>query len=65
MEKCTQIYDGKEIRKITQEDKDQIKKYVEERSKDAMRNLSFAYKPLEEYAASSKWQDMEHDLIFL
>ncbi|MEI6118120.1 MAG: hypothetical protein WCP92_02490 [bacterium] len=65
MEKCTQIYDGKEIRKITEEDKNQIEKYIEESSKNAMRNLGFAYKPVEKYDASLKWQDMENELIFL
>lgn len=65
MEKCTQIYDGKKIRNITQEDKRQIEKYIEDNANDAMRNLAFAYKPLATYDASSKWQDMEHDLIFL
>ncbi|MFA7298651.1 MAG: cation-transporting P-type ATPase [Candidatus Absconditabacterales bacterium] len=65
LEKCTQIYDGKKVRKITQEDKIQIEKYIKENANNAMRNLTFAYKPLDNYDASSKWQDMEHDLIFL
>ncbi|EKD24700.1 MAG: hypothetical protein ACD_80C00168G0011 [uncultured bacterium (gcode 4)] len=65
IERCTQIYDGKKIRKITEEDKDQIEKYVEENANNAMRNISFAYKPLETYDAWSKWQDMEKDLIYL
>lgn len=65
MERCTQIYDGKEIRNITEEDKDQIKKYIEESSSNAMRNLAFAYKQLDTYDSSLKWQDMENELIFL
>lgn len=65
IEKCTQIYDGKKIRKITKEDSRQIEKYIEENANNSMRNLTFAYKPLDSYDASSKWQDMEHDLIFL
>lgn len=65
MEKCTQIYDGKEIRNITQEDKDQIERYIQESSAKAMRNLTFAYKPLETFDDSWDRQDMEHDLIFL
>jgi Ca2+-transporting ATPase len=65
MERCTQIYDGKEIRNITEEDKDQIKKYIEESSSNAMRNLAFAYKQLDTYDSSLKWQDMEKELVFL
>ena len=65
MEKCTQIYDGTQVRKISEEDKHQIEKYIEETSNKAMRNLSFAYKPLETYDASLKRQDMENNLIFL
>jgi len=65
MEKCTQIYDGKEIRKITDEDKRQIEKYIEDTSNKAMRNLAFAYKHLDTYDPSMKWNDVEHSLIFL
>ncbi len=65
MEKCTQIYDGMQIRDITAEDKYQIEKYIEESSYNAMRNLGFAYKPLETYENSLNWQDMENNLIFL
>ncbi len=65
MERCTQIYDGKEIRNISEEDKDQIKKYIEESSSNAMRNLAFAYKQVDTYDSSLKWQDMENELIFL
>jgi len=65
LEKCTQIYDGKRIREITQEDKNQIEIYIEENANNAMRNLAFAYKPLQKYEATWKWQDVEDDLIFL
>lgn len=65
MEKCTQIYDGKEIRKITEEDQRLIERYIEESANNAMRNLALAYKPIESYDTSSKWQDMENNLIFL
>lgn len=65
LEKCTQIYDGKKIRKITQEDKHQIEKYIEESANDAMRNLAIAYKPMDNYEPTRKWQDIEHDLVFL
>jgi Ca2+-transporting ATPase len=65
LEKCTQIYDGKKIRKITQEDKHQIEKYIEENANDAMRNLGIAYKPIDNYEQTQKWQDVEHDLVFL
>ncbi|MEI6673158.1 MAG: hypothetical protein WCL02_07825 [bacterium] len=65
MEKCTQIYDGKKIRKITQKDKNQIEKYIEESSSNAMRNLGFAYKPLATYESSQTLQEVETNLIFL
>ncbi len=65
LEKCTQIYDGKIIRKLTAKDKHQIEKYIEEQSKEAMRNLCVAYKPLENYDPARKWKDVEYDLIFL
>ena len=65
LEQCTQIYDGKEIRAITQSDKDQIEKYVNESSAKAMRNLSFAYKPLENYDPNMKRSEVENTLIFL
>ncbi len=65
MEKCTQIYDGKNIRKLTDRDKRQIERYIEESANNAMRNLAFAYKPLDVYDPSMKWNDVEHSLIFL
>ena len=65
MEKCTQIYDGTQIRDITDEDKRQIEKYIEESSHNAMKNLAFAYKPLEKYENSLNRQDVENKLIFL
>lgn len=65
LEKCTQIYDGKVIRKLTPKDKRQIEKYIEEQSKEAMRNLGVAYKSLENYDPARKRKDVEHDLIFL
>jgi len=54
MEKCTQIYDGKNIRKLTDRDKRQIERYIEESANNAMRNLAFAYKPLDVYDPSMK-----------
>lgn len=65
LEKCTQIYDGKSIRKITQHDKKRIEEYVDNTSESAMRNISFAYKLLDEYDPSMKWNEVEHSLIFL
>lgn len=65
LERCTQIYDGKKIRKLTQEDKSQIEKYIEENANKAMRNLAMAYKPMETYEPTQKWNDVENNLIFL
>lgn len=65
LEKCTQIYDGKEIRKITEEDRHQIEKYIEDSANDAMRNLGIAYKPMDIYEPTRKWNDVENNLIFM
>lgn len=65
LEKCTHIYDGKRVREITTADKQQIEKYINDTSAKAMRNLWFAYKPLDDYDPSMKWPDVEHSLIFL
>lgn len=65
IERCTQIFDGKEIRAITKEDKDQIEEYVNKTAAKAMRNLSFAYKPIAAYDQNMKRQDVENNLIYL
>ena len=65
MERCTQIFDGDSVRAITQADRDQIQKYVNETSATAMRNLSLAYKTLDEYNSTMKWSEVEDNLIFL
>ena len=65
LERCTQIYDGKTVRKITKHDRKKIEKYINDSSEKAMRNLWFAYKPLEDYDSSMKWNEVEHSLIFL
>ena len=65
LERCTQIWDGKNIRPITSEDKDFIIKKVDEFAMMALRNLSYAYRELPAYDPNAKMEDVEQDLIWL
>ncbi len=65
VDKCTHIFDGKNVRKINKSDKTKIETYINTTSEAAMRNLAIAYKPLDQYNQSMKWNDVEHSLIFL
>ncbi|MEI7919978.1 MAG: hypothetical protein WCH65_07675 [bacterium] len=56
---CTQIFDGNNIRPITQKDTLAFQNYVENQSAQAMRNLAFAYKPIEAYQEKMSWQEAE------
>ena len=62
---CTQIFDGNNIRPITQKDTLAFQNYVENQSAQAMRNLAFAYKPIEAYQEKMSWQEAEQWLILL
>ncbi len=64
LERCTQIFDGKKVRKITEEDKKTIGNAIENFSKQAMRNIAFAYKEIDEYTKDLKMDDAESKLIF-
>lgn len=62
---CTKIYDGKEIRDITDEDKKTIQRYIEEKASYAMRNLAFAYRDIDDYQQNMQLEEAEKNLIFL
>ena len=49
LENSSRIFDGSEVREITQEDRDKILKAIDDFALQAMRNLAFAYKPLDGY----------------
>lgn len=63
--KCTKIYDGKEIRDLTAEDKKIIQWYIEEKASYAMRNLAFAYRKINDYQQNTHLEEAEQNLIFL
>lgn len=65
LDNCTQIYDGKQIRKITKRDKDRILASIDYFASQAMRNLTLAYRILDSNITSMTMQETESDLIFL
>lgn len=65
IEKCTHIWDGQNIRPITNEDKELIKHKDDENAMLAMRNLGYAYKELSDYKENIGIEEVENDLIWL
>jgi len=65
LDNCTQIYDGKQIRKITKRDKDRVLASIDQFASQAMRNLSLAYRVLDPNVTSMTMQETESNLIFL
>lgn len=62
--RCTQIDNGKFIKKITQSDIKNIQAAIDESSAKAMRNIGFAYKEIDTYNKDTSMEDTENDLIF-
>lgn len=65
LDHCTQIFDGKTIRPLTDDDKETIQSYIEAQASLAMRNLAFAYKPIPDYHEKMTLEEAEQQLIFL
>ncbi|MFZ2151181.1 MAG: cation-transporting P-type ATPase [Candidatus Absconditicoccaceae bacterium] len=65
LDNCSQIFDGKQIRKITKRDKDRILAAIDYFASQAMRNLTLAYRVLDPNVTSMTMQETESDLIFL
>lgn len=65
LDRSTQIFDGKKIRKITEKDKQTIKEHIENYAHLAMRNIAFAYKETEKYTKKTTMEQTESDLIFM
>lgn len=65
LDNCTQIYDGKQVRKISKRDKDRVLASIDQFASQAMRNLTIAYRILDPNVTSMTMQETESDLIFL
>jgi Ca2+-transporting ATPase len=64
LDKCTKIYAGGKVRKITEEDRTEMLKVTEAMAMQALRNLGFAFRELPE-AASTFDEKIEKDMIFV
>ncbi len=64
---CTEIWDNGHVRKLTEADKKFILEYNEELAKNAMRNLSFAYKVVSDKHDPKKLtiEETESNLIYM
>lgn len=65
LDHCTQIYDGQQIRDITEDDKKIIWNHIENNAHLAMRDIGFAYKETNPYTEKTSMQETESDLIFM
>jgi len=66
LENCSKIFDGKEVRKLTEKDRKEILDNIDDLAKRARRNLAIAYRKLEEYDRNKmKMEDVETDMIFM
>jgi len=65
LERCTQIWDGENIRPITDKDREFINKKDDEFAGMALRNLGYAYREIPEYTNDMKMDDVEKNLIWL
>ncbi len=65
LEKCTHIWDGKKIRKITTKDRKSIQKKDDSYALNALRNLAFAYRELPSFSKKLKMEAVEEKLVYL
>ncbi len=65
LEHCTQIYDGQQIRPITENDKKTLSIQIENNAHLAMRDIGIAYKETNPYTEKTSMQETESDLIFM
>ena len=67
LERCTDMWDHGHVRKLTKKDRTNFLKYNENRAREAMRNLAFAYRilPTGSDPTQMKFEDIEQGLTFL
>ncbi|AHB41699.1 hypothetical protein P148_SR1C00001G0911 [candidate division SR1 bacterium RAAC1_SR1_1] len=65
LEHCTTYHNGKEQKNLTKKQKERIIKAIDETSKQAMRNIAFAYKEIDTYNKDTTMELAESDLCFL
>lgn len=65
LEQCTTYHNGKEQKNLTKKQKELIIKAIDETSKQAMRNIGFAYKEIDTYSKDTTMELAESDLCFL
>jgi len=62
---CTHVWDGKNVRLITNEDREFIKSKTDELASMALRNLGYAYREVNNYHEDFKMEEAERQLIWL
>jgi P-type Ca2+ transporter type 2C len=65
LDRCTHIWDGMRVHKITDKDKALLKKKDQEFALSAFRNIAFAYRRLDSSDAPTSIKDAEKNLVFL
>lgn len=66
LEKCDEIFDGKEVRKLEEKDRKEILDRVDKLASQARRNLAIAYRKLDKYDRNEiEMDEVENNLIFL
>lgn len=65
IERCTMIWDGKNIRPITEGDRKLVSEKNDEYASLTLRNIAFAYREMTDFSESLPMDKAESDLIFL
>ncbi|MFH1012377.1 MAG: cation-transporting P-type ATPase [Candidatus Peregrinibacteria bacterium] len=65
LERCARIWDGKNIRPITENDRTLIKQKDDEFASQALRNIAFAYRNLDGFSEATTMEEAENNLVFL
>lgn len=66
LDNCSEIFDWDKVRKITDKDKEEILKNIDDLASNARRNLAIAYRKLDKYSHDEMtMEEVENDMIFL
>jgi P-type Ca2+ transporter type 2C len=65
VQRCTHLWDGENVRPITETDKQSIRKKIDDFAMLALRNLGYAYKEIPSYDPNCKMDETENNLIWL